>query len=79
MAVEAIGSTDSSSSAARIEFQRAQQKIAADLAEKAAQKVAAADKAAVTKTDTETLQQRQENGSTLADIGRIGSSFDIVI
>ncbi len=79
MAVEAIGSTGSSSSTARIEFQRAQQKLASDLAEKAAEKVAAADKAAVTTSDTEALQQRWAEGSTAADIGRIGSAVDLVV
>jgi len=79
MAVEAIGSTGSSSSAARTEFQRAQQKIASDLAEKAAAKVAAVDKEAVTRTDTESLQARQASGQTVADIGRLGSALDLVI
>lgn len=78
MAVEAIGATGSSSSTARAEFQRAQQKVASDLAEKAADKVAAADKKAVTRTDTEALQERQASGAT-ADIGRLGSSLDLVI
>jgi hypothetical protein len=79
MAVEAIGSTGPSSSTARTEFQRAQQKIASDLAEKAAAKVAAVDKQAVTRTDTEALQERQDSGQTAADIGRIGSALDLVV
>jgi len=79
MAVEAIGSTDSSSSTARTEFQRAQQKIASDLAEKAAAKVAAADKEAVTKSDVQALQERQDSGQTVADIGRLGSALDLVV
>ncbi|RSM68470.1 hypothetical protein DMB66_13350 [Actinoplanes sp. ATCC 53533] len=78
MAVEAIGSTDPSSSGARTEFQRNQQRIASELAEKAAAKVAAIDKQAVTRTDTEALQERQASGQT-ADIGRIGSALDLVI
>jgi len=79
MAVEAIGSTDSSSSTARTEFQRAQQKIASDLAEKAAAKVAAVDKEAVTKTDIQALRERQDSGQTAADIGRLGSALDLVV
>jgi len=78
MAVEAIGPTDPSSSGARTEFQRNQQRIASELAEKAAAKVAAVDKAAVTKTDIESLQERQATGQT-ADIGRIGSAVDLVV
>ena len=79
MAVEAIGSTGPSTTTARTEFQRFQQKLAEDLATKAAEKVAAKDKAILTRSETESLQQRQASGSTAADIGRIGSALDLVI
>ncbi|MEU7906867.1 hypothetical protein [Actinoplanes sp. NPDC049118] len=65
MAVDNIGPANSTGSAARVEFQRFQQKLASDLAEKAAQKVAAADKEAVTKTDLKALEERQEKTGTL--------------
>ncbi len=79
MAVEAIGSAGSSTTTARTEFQRVQLKLAEDLAAKAAEKVAAKDKVALTRTETESLQSRQASGSTAADIGRIGSALDLVI
>jgi len=79
MAVESIGSTGGSTTTARTEFQRIQQKLAEDLASKAAEKVAAKDKAILTRTETESLQQRQDSGSTGADIGRLGSALDLVI
>ena len=77
MAVEAIGSTGSTSTA-RTEFQRIQQKLAEDLAARAAEKVAAKDKAILTRTETESLQERQTTSKTL-DIGRLGSALDLVI
>ena len=65
MAVNAIEPASGSSSASRTELYRAQQKLTADLAEKAAEKVAAADKAAVTVSDTEILKERQKMSGTL--------------
>ena len=65
MAVEGIGPANSTGSAARTEFQRHQTDLASALAEKAAQKVAAADKEAITKTDVEALKERQNNSSTI--------------
>ncbi|MET8154706.1 hypothetical protein ACIBSW_09360 [Actinoplanes sp. NPDC049668] len=65
MAVEGIGPANSTGSAPRIEFQRFQHKIATDLAEKAAEKVAAADKEAIVKTDLKVLAERQEKSATL--------------
>ena len=65
MAVEGIGPANSTGSAARIEFQRFQHKLASDLAEKAAQRVAAADKEAVVKTDLKVLAERQEKSGAL--------------
>ena len=78
MAVEAIGSTDSSSSTARTEFQRVQLKLAEDLAAKAAEKVAAKDKAEVTRAGTRSVDQRGASGGT-ADVGRLGSALDLVV
>jgi hypothetical protein len=78
MAVEAIGATGSSTSTGRTELQRAQQKLMTDLAARAAEKVAAADKAAITKTETDALQQRQAAGGTV-DVGRIGTAVDLHI
>jgi hypothetical protein len=78
MAVEAIGATGASSTTARTEFQRVQQRLADDLAAKAAEKVAAKDQAELTRTATESLQQRQAGGGT-ADIGRLGSALDLRI
>ncbi|GID96211.1 hypothetical protein ACFQFC_38780 [Amorphoplanes digitatis] len=65
MAVEGIGPANSTGSAARIEFQRFQEKVASDLAEKSAQRVAAADKEAVVKTDVKALAERQEKTGTV--------------
>ncbi|MFI7540828.1 hypothetical protein [Actinoplanes sp. NPDC049599] len=79
MAVEAIGSADASTNTARTEFQRVQLKLAEDLAAKAAEKVAAKDKAILTRSETDSLQQRQASGNTGADVGRIGSALDLVI
>ena len=79
MAVEAIGAADSRTHTARTEFQRIQHRLAEDLAAKAAEKVAAKDKVALTRAETESLQQRQASGSTAADIGRLGSALDLVI
>ena len=76
MAVEAIGPASASTSTARTEFQRIQLKLAEDLAARAAEKVAAKDKAELTRTGTESLEQRQAAGGT-ADIGRLGSALDI--
>ena len=78
MAVEAIGSTGSSTSTARTEFQRIQQKLADDLATKAAEKVAAKDKAVLTRTEEDSLKERQTTSKTL-DIGQLGSSLDLII
>jgi hypothetical protein len=79
MAVEAIGAADSSRTTGRTEFQRFQQRLADDLAAKAAERVAAKEKAAVSESDVESLQARQSNGTTNADIGRIGSALDLVV
>jgi hypothetical protein len=79
MAVEAVGKAGSSTITARTEFQRIQDKLAEDLAAKAAEKVAAKDKAILTRTETESLQQRQQSGNTGADIGRIGTALDLDI
>lgn len=65
MAVEGVGPTNPSGSAARTEFQRFQHELASGLAEKAAQKVAAADKEAVVKTDVKALKERQNSGNTI--------------
>jgi hypothetical protein len=78
MAVEAIGSADASTNTARTEFQRVQLKLAEDLAAKAAEKVAAKDKAVLTRTEEESLQERQTTSKTL-DIGQLGSSLDLII
>jgi len=77
MAVEAIGSTGSTSTA-RTEFQRLQHKLAEDLAGKAAEKVAAKDKAVLTRSESESLQERQTVNKSM-DIGRLGSALDLVI
>jgi hypothetical protein len=65
MSVEGIDPAKSAGSAARTEFQRHQEKLASDLAEKAAQKVAAADKKAIIKSDEDALKVRQESGGAL--------------
>ena len=78
MAVEAIGSTGSSTPSARTEFQRIQHKLAEDLAAKAAEKVAAKDKAVLTRTEEDSLKERQTTSKTL-DIGQLGSSLDLII
>jgi histone H3/H4 len=78
MAVEAIGATDTSTTAGRTEFQRFQQKLADDLAAKAAEKVAAKDRVTVERTDTESLRARQMSGAT-ADVGRLGSALDFIV
>jgi hypothetical protein len=57
MSVSSVGSSGSSS-AAQAELLKAQQKLAADLAAKAADKVIAADKATVTTVQTEIAQER---------------------
>ena len=79
MAVEAIGAADSSRTTGRTEFQRFQQRLADDLAAKSAERVAAKEKAAVSTSEIESLQARQTNGTTNADIGRIGSALDLVV
>jgi hypothetical protein len=71
MAVEAVGATSPGTSTARAEFMRAQQKITEDLAAKAAEKVAAIDKAAVTRSDSVALDERQANS------GRLGTAVDL--
>ena len=71
MAVEAVGATSSGTSNARIEFVRAQQRITEELAGKSAEKVAAIDRAAITKSDVTALNERQEN------TGRIGTALDV--
>ena len=78
MAVEAIGSTGSGTSTARTEFQRMQQRLADDLAAKAAEKVAAKDKAALERIETAALRERQTVSSTV-EIGRSGSAFDLIV
>ncbi|WP_067498610.1 hypothetical protein [Actinoplanes sp. TFC3] len=60
-AIEAISSTTSTS--AQTELEKYQQKLAADLAAKAAEKVIAADKAAVTKAQQAQAQQTQSQHS----------------
>jgi len=57
MTIEGIGAA-TSSSAAQTELLKAQQKLATDLAAKAAEKVITADKAAVAKVEKEAAQQR---------------------
>jgi hypothetical protein len=57
MSVSSVGPSGSSS-AAQAELLKAQQKLAADLAAKAADKVIAADKATVTTVQTEIAQER---------------------
>ena len=74
MAVEAVGATTSGTSTARAEFMRAQQKIATDLADKAAMKVAAVDKAAVERSDTDALKERQAQAGS-----RIGTAVDVTV
>ncbi|GAA3343561.1 hypothetical protein GCM10020358_43310 [Amorphoplanes nipponensis] len=78
MAVEAIGSTDSGTVTARTEFQRVQLKLAEDLAAKAAEKVAAKDKAVLTRSENDALHERQ-TGTGAADIGRLGTALDTVV
>jgi len=63
MTIEGIGAT-TSSSAAQTELLKAQQKLATDLAAKAAEKVITADKAAVAKEEKEAAEQRT-SGSTI--------------
>jgi hypothetical protein len=65
MAVEGIDPANPTGSAARTEFQRHQEALTSALAEKAAQKVAATDKEAITKSDVEALKVRQESTGTL--------------
>lgn len=79
MAVEAIGAADSTRTTGRTEFQRFQQRLADDLAAKAAERIAVKEKAAVSESDVESLKARQTSGTTNADIGRIGSSLDLVV
>jgi hypothetical protein len=67
MSVSSVGSSTASSTAGA-ELQKAQQKLAADLAAKAADKVIAADKAAVTKVQREVSQRRTGTGSIDLDL-----------
>jgi ABC-type phosphate transport system ATPase subunit len=78
MAVEAIGSTGSGTSTARTEFQRMQQRLADDLAAKAAEKVAVKDKAALERIEVEALRERQAVSSTVAVV-RPGGAFDLMV
>jgi F0F1-type ATP synthase assembly protein I len=63
MSVSSVGSSTTATSTADSELQRAQQKLAADLAAKATDRVIAADKASVTKVQREAAQQRTGTGS----------------
>jgi hypothetical protein len=65
MAVEGIGPANSTGSAARMEFQRHQEQVASALAQKAAEKVAAADQEAITKADGKALRERQNTSNTI--------------
>jgi hypothetical protein len=67
MSVSSIGSSGSSSTA-QAELLKAQQKLAADVAAKAADKVIAADKAAVTKIQREVAQSRTSTGAVDVDL-----------
>jgi hypothetical protein len=79
MAVEAVGAVDAGRTTARTEFERIQQQLAEDLAAKAAEKVAARDKEAVIAAETEALVQRQDSATPAADIGRTGTTLDLVL
>ena len=67
MSVSSIGSSGSAGTA-QDELLKAQQKLAADVAAKAADKVITADKAAVTKVQREVTQQRGGTGSVDIDL-----------
>jgi hypothetical protein len=63
MSVTPIGSTTSGSSAAQVALEKAQQKLADDVAAKAAEKVITADKVAVEKSRREVTQERVSSSS----------------
>ena len=79
MAVEAIGAVEAGATTARTEFQRIQHQLAEDLAARAAEKVAATDRAAITAAATEALEQRQDSATPASDVGRAGTTLDLVL